>query len=90
MRVKDWPANAVIPVEYVTQSLSNQKGDTVSQRGHAIGSYLGKPIFESIEVQDESYVFDRIAKYEDDEFPLDRLSENEVLVEPGLIYRHKK
>jgi hypothetical protein len=34
-------------------------------------------------------VFDRIAEYEDDEFPLDRLSENEVLVEPGLIYRHK-
>ena len=62
----------------------------MSQRGHAIGNYLGKPIFESIEVQDESYVFDRIAKYEDDEFPLDRLSENEVLVEPGLIYRHKK
>ena len=61
----------------------------VSRNGHAIGNYLGKPIFESIEVQDEPYVFDRIAQYEDDEFPLDRLSENEVLVEPGLIYRHK-
>ncbi len=70
--------------------LINQcKGNAVSHRGNAIGNYLGKPIFESIEVQDESYVFDRIAKYEDDEFPLDRLSENEVLVEPGLIYRHK-
>lgn len=54
-----------------------------------IGSYMGKPIFESIEVQEDTYVFDRIAKYEDDEFPLDRLSANEVLVEPGLIYRHK-
>jgi len=61
----------------------------VSHRGNAIGTYLGKPIFESIELQDEPYVFDRIAQYEDDEFPLDRLSENEVLVEPGLIYRHK-
>ncbi len=61
----------------------------MSQNGHAIGNYLGKPIFESIEVQDDTYVFDRIAHYEDDEFPLDRLSENEVLVEPGLIYRHK-
>jgi hypothetical protein len=61
----------------------------VSHRGNAIGTYLGKPIFESIELQDEPYVFDRIAQYEDDEFPLDRLSENEVLVEPGLIYRPK-
>ena len=61
----------------------------MSQNGHAIGNYLGKPIFESIEVQDDTYVFDRIAQYEDDEFPLDRLSENELLVEPGLIYRHK-
>jgi len=61
----------------------------VSHRGHAIGNYLGKPIFESIEVQEDTYVFDRIACYGDDEFPLDQLSENEVLVEPGLIYRHK-
>ena len=61
----------------------------MSRNGNAIGNYLGRPIFESIEVQDEPYVFDRIAQYEDDEFPLDRLSENEVLVEPGLIYRHK-
>lgn len=61
----------------------------MSQQGHAIGNYLGRPIFESIEVQDEAYVFDRIAEYEDDEFPLDRLSANEVLVEPGLIYRQK-
>ena len=55
-----------------------------------IGNYLGKPIFESIEVQEDTYVFDRIARYEGDEFPLDQLSENELLVEPGLIYRHKK
>ncbi|MCO6412184.1 MAG: hypothetical protein J5I92_05515 [Thiogranum sp.] len=61
----------------------------MSHHGQAIGNYLGRPIFESIEVQDDTYVFDRIAQYEDDEFPLDRLSENEVLVEPGLIYRHK-
>jgi hypothetical protein len=61
----------------------------VSQRCHAIGNYLGKPIFESIEVQDEPYVFDRIARYEGDGFPLDNLKEKEVLVEPGLIYRPK-
>ncbi len=61
----------------------------MSHHGHAIGTYLGKPIFELIEVQEDTYVFDRIAQYEDDEFPLDRLSANELLVEPGLIYRHK-
>jgi hypothetical protein len=61
----------------------------VSQRGHAIGNYLGKPIFESIRIHDEAYVFDRIADYEDDEFPLSRLGANEVLIEPGLIYRQK-
>ena len=66
-----------------------KRGLSVSHHGQTIGNYLGRPIFESIEVQDDTYVFDRIAQYEDDEFPLDRLSENELLVEPGLIYRHK-
>lgn len=66
------------------------KGEIVSDRGHqAIGNYMGKPIFECIEVQDDVYVFDRIARYGDDEFPLDQLAANELLVEPGLIYRHK-
>lgn len=69
--------------------IEQQGGYIVSHRGHAIGNYLGKPIFESIEVQDDTYIFDRIAKYGGDEFPLDQLSENELLVEPGLIYRHK-
>jgi len=61
----------------------------VSHHGQRIGNYMGKPIFESIELSEDIYVFDRIAQYEDDEFPLDRLSENELLIEPGLIYRHK-
>lgn len=61
----------------------------MSRRGHAIGNYLGKPIFESISIQEEAYIFDRIADYEDDEFPLSRLNANEVLIEPGLIYRQK-
>ncbi len=50
---------------------------------------MGKPIFETIEVQNEAYIFDRIAQYLDDGYPLDQLSQNELLVEPGLIYRHK-
>lgn len=61
----------------------------MSHRCNAIGIYMGKPIYESIEVQDDTYVFDRIAEYEDDEFPLDRLSANELLIQPGLIYRHE-
>ena len=60
------------------------------KRVPTVGTLFGKPIFESIEVQDSTYVFDRIARYEDGEFPLDRLSANELLVEPGLIYRHQK
>ena len=55
----------------------------------SIGQYMGKPIFESIEVQEEPYVFDRIAEYRDDGYPLDQLARNELLVAPGLIYRHK-
>ena len=55
----------------------------------SIGHYMGRPIFESIEVQNEAYIFDRIAQYVDDGYPLDQLKQNELLVEPGLIYRHK-
>ena len=61
----------------------------MSQNGHAIGNYFGKPIFESIEVQDDTYVFDRIAQNIDGEFPLDQLNKDELLVKPGLIYRPK-
>ncbi len=61
----------------------------ITRAKHSIGQYMGKPIFETIEVQNEPYVFDRIAEYIDDGFPLDQLSQNEVLVEPGLIYRQR-
>jgi hypothetical protein len=71
---------------------SATRGISVIQRSLAspsIGQYMGRPIFESIEVQDEAYIFDRIAQYVDDGYPLDQLKSDEVLVEPGLIYRHK-
>ena len=62
----------------------------MGQQSHqAIGNYMGKPIFESIEVQDDIYIFDRIAQYKTDSFPLDQLQKDELLVRPGLIYRHK-
>jgi hypothetical protein len=88
--VKAFAGRAVTQVEYRVYERIPPRGRAVSNHNHTIGNYMGKPIFESIEIQDDTYVFDRIAQYEDDEFPLDRLSANELLVEPGLIYRHKK
>ncbi len=73
-------------------SIQHHGGKHVSQQRlnrSSIGHYMGKPIFESIEVQEEPYVFDRIAEYRDDGYPLDQLRRDEVLVAPGLIYRHK-
>jgi hypothetical protein len=58
------------------------------QFGPRIGNYMGKPIYESFENQDGTYVFDRIANYADDGYPLDQLLEDECLFEPGLIYKH--
>ncbi|MFN2309981.1 MAG: hypothetical protein ABR553_09650 [Gammaproteobacteria bacterium] len=50
---------------------------------------MGKPIFETIHRPDGTYVFDRIAAYADDGYPLDQLGKNEVLIPEGLIYRHR-
>lgn len=56
--------------------------------GPAIGSHLGKPIYESITEQGgRRYVFDRLAKCDRDGCPLDQLRKNELLLNPGLIYR---
>ena len=55
--------------------------------GPAIGTYLGKTIYKSIREDDHEYVFDRIAESDDDGIPLTQLKRNEVLFEPGLIYR---
>jgi hypothetical protein len=55
--------------------------------GPKIGSHLGKPIYESITQFKTKYVFDRIAQCDTDGCPLDQLRKNEILFEPGLIYR---
>ena len=55
--------------------------------GPVIGSHLGKAIFETVEQNSCKYVFDRIADGDDDGYPLNQLRKNEVLFEPGLIYR---
>lgn len=60
---------------------------TQTHRGPQVGNYLGQPIYETIESNDGTYVFDRIAENIDGEFPLDQLSKDELLIRPGLIYR---
>ena len=54
-----------------------------------IGNFMGQPIFKTIESHNGTYVFDRIAKSIDGEFPLDQLDKDELLIRPGLIYRPK-
>jgi hypothetical protein len=54
-----------------------------------VGDFMGQPIQETITASSRTYVFDRIAKHIDGEFPLDQLSKDELLIRPGLIYRPK-
>ena len=54
-----------------------------------VGNYLGQPIYKTITSRNGTYVFDRIAKNIDGEFPLDQLGKDEVLIKPGLIYRYE-
>ena len=58
-----------------------------AQRNIQIGDFLGQPIYQTLELQNSTYVYDRIAKNIDGEFPLDQLGKDELLVKPGLIYR---
>ena len=60
---------------------------TQTHRGSQVGNYLGQPIYETIESNNGTYVFDRIAENIDGEFPLDQLNKDELLIRPGLIYR---
>jgi len=55
--------------------------------GPAIGSYLGKPIYESIKNDEGQYKFDRVAEGDRDGCPLDQLKRDEILFVPGLIYK---
>lgn len=55
--------------------------------GRAIGSHLGKPIYETLKDQDVTYIFDRMAQCDDEGCPLDQVKRGELLVQPGLIYK---
>jgi hypothetical protein len=48
---------------------------------------MGKPIYESFQEQETRYVFDRLAKCDDEGCPLDQVKTGELLVTPGLIYK---
>lgn len=61
-----------------------------SEQSSRIRKYLGHPVYETIQSRKGTYVFDRIARNIDGEFPLDQLNRDEVLIKPGLIYRVKR
>ena len=54
--------------------------------GPTVGSHLGKPIFQSIVSDGIKYNFDRKAVCDSDGCPLQQLSSNELMFNPGLIY----
>jgi hypothetical protein len=82
-----------LPLDIPPSTVELNEVDTVNRRntqfGPKIGNYMGKPIFETINRPEGTYVFDRIAAYADDGYPLDQLSKNEMLIPEGLIYRHR-
>ncbi len=55
--------------------------------GPRIGSHLGKPIYKTIETNGQKYRYDRLAKCDSEGCPLHQLAKNEVMVNPGLIYK---
>jgi len=55
--------------------------------GEAIGTHLGKPIYESIIQAGTKYIFDRLAECDRDGCPLDQLHKDELMFAPGLIYK---
>lgn len=55
--------------------------------GPSIGSHLGKPIYQSIESDGVKYNYDRMAEPDTEGYPLQQLDNNEMLFNPGLIYK---
>lgn len=55
--------------------------------GPNIGSHLGKPIYKSRESDGILYDYDRKAECDTEGCPLQQLSKNEIMFNPGLIYK---
>ena len=60
---------------------------SIQKFGRAIGSHLGKTIYESFKDQGVTYIFDRLATCDDEGCPLDQVKHGELLLQPGLIYK---
>ncbi len=60
---------------------------TKREYGPAIGTHLGKPIYESITDTEGKFVFDRLAQCDQDGCSLHQLQRGEILFTPGLIYK---
>lgn len=52
-----------------------------------IGTHFGKPIYQTIESDGVKYDYDRKAECDDEGCPLQQLAKNELLFNPGLIYK---
>ena len=55
--------------------------------GPRIGTHHGKPIYQSIESNGVTYDYDRKAECDTEGCPLQQLANNELLLNPGLIYK---
>ena len=62
---------------------------SVIQKGPVIGQYEGRPIYEYLVYDDNQVIrFSHVAPVErDGTIQLSRLSDGEVVVSPGLVYR---
>lgn len=74
-------------VNDIDRGFQENKAVSTQKNGRAIGSHLGKPIYESITDQDVTYIFDRLAECDTEGCPLDQVKRGELLLQPGLIYR---
>ena len=55
--------------------------------GPTVGTHLGKSIYKTIESEGIKYNFERMAECDSDGCPLQQLARNEVMFNPGLIYK---
>ena len=52
-----------------------------------VSTYNGKPVYKTIESDGVKYNYDRKAECDEDGCPLQQLASNEILFNPGLIYK---
>ena len=55
--------------------------------GATVGTFLGKPIYQTVESDGIKYDFSRMAECDGDGCPLQQLASNEMMLKSGLIYK---